>query len=326
MPTLLDTYEHFGHIESFASVAENNNLRRFTADFTDGMPGRVTFELAVGDLGLPHAGAQEPVQVPRPWDPYAEQETWTRPETIATFVFNLEFDPTFTEQGEIFELNRELLLDGQRLTINTLEIYPSHMRVNISACESNTAWLTSLQFHFENERAERFEQPGGIISTGSFRENGQVSYRIESAFFAQSESLTMVINETSWLDKDLTLVRVDLAAGTADWLSEGVTLESAERFGENWQLTFSAYSRGEHMMHQLFHMNHFDEAGNEYSRNVTSSSWKREFNEETGVYEDVPGVFNEFFTLHNYPYDVVYLSPVCSRFTPMNPPVAVRVK
>ena len=300
-------------------------MRRFSADFPDGMPATVIFEAGVRDSGAPRDGSETAVLAPSPWDPFAPPTIFVEPEIITTFVFTLEFDPTFTEQGEVITLDYNFILDGQRLKITTVEIYPSHMRVNILGDEDNTAQMRGMRFFFKDEKGQRFDRPGGIISTGC-PVTGITSFRLESAFFAQSQSLTMFIEEAEWLYKNMSRVRVDLARGTADGLPEGVRLESAERSGNNWNLTFSAHERMEQHMHQLFLMNHFDEAGNEYWRSSRSSTWLWEFDEETGRYAEVAHIFEEFFTLQDYPYDIVYLSPAYSRFMRFDPPVAVFVK
>jgi len=325
-PTLLDA-EYIGFVESFGMPRlYTRELRRFTADFPDGMPERVVFEARVSGSGANPDAAGAPVLAPpAQWDPFAPPPPFVEPETIATFVFTLEFDPTFTEQGEILILNYDFTLDGQRLTITTVEIYPSHMRVNIIADENNTAQLSGMRFYFEDEQGQRFYRPSGIIST-SCPITGVVSYRLESAFFAQSESFTMLIEEAEWLDEGMERVRVDLYNGTADRLPDGVRLELIERRGNSWNLTFSAHERHEGHMHQLFLTSYFDEAGNEYWRNVTSASRMTRFDSVTGRYEHVPGVFEVFFSLHDYPYDVVYLSPAFSRFIRFETPVAILVK
>lgn len=42
-------------------------------------------------------------------------------------------------------------LDGQTLTVTDVEIYPTHVRVNVEGDGDNTAWLKGLDFYLENE-------------------------------------------------------------------------------------------------------------------------------------------------------------------------------
>ena len=82
-------------------------------------------------------------------------------------TFHLEFDPYFTAQGTLLELNRTFALDGQTFTLQEAEIYPTHLRLTLTADPDNTAWLAGLDLYLENEHGERFEKSlGGITASG----------------------------------------------------------------------------------------------------------------------------------------------------------------
>ena len=46
-------------------------------------------------------------------------------EILATFTFELRFDPTYTEQGTVIDVGETFLLDGQSVTLTEAEIYPT---------------------------------------------------------------------------------------------------------------------------------------------------------------------------------------------------------
>ncbi len=47
------------------------------------------------------------------------------------------------------------------------EIYPTHLRLTLTADPDNTAWLAGLDLYLENEHGERFEKSlGGITASG----------------------------------------------------------------------------------------------------------------------------------------------------------------
>jgi|GEM_PF-6003353 len=52
----------------------------------------------------------------------------------------------------------------------------------------------------------------------------------------------------------------------------------------------------------------------------------RLFDEATGWYVDIDGMFEEFFTLHDYPYGIVYLSPAFSRFAAFEDPLEIKIR
>jgi len=303
---------------SFSSAIETGAIRKAVVDFfNEQVPSKLILEMRVGIIDAPQMVAV----VPTPVYTQAEQE---QPEIAATFVLALEFDPTFTEQGDTIFVDQELEIDGQRLTLTTVDIYPTQMRVNFSADPNNTAWLKGLRFFAESEYGDRFDSiTSGVTAFGAYGSPMMKSHILHSPFFAESNYLTLFIEEVVWLDKELVRTRIDLANGTAEKLPEGVTLYEARRDGVSWHLSFAIIERAEGHSHQVFGgQRYFDEAGNEYWMNTWRTGMRRgEFTEGF-----VPGVFFEEFTLFNFPYDIVYLSPAYSRIIRPDKPIAVRVR
>ncbi len=301
--------------------AENGELRQFTVDFTDGdMPGSMVLKCRVHDNGSDVMTASATVDS-------IQEEVYREPEVISTFTFTLNFDPTYTHKGEVINLNQSFVLDGQHLTATTVEIYPTHIRLNLADNEGNTAWLRSLGFYLKNEAGKRFDTiSNGITATGSVDSPFMASHRLESSFFSQSRNLTLYITGATWLDEDMERVKVDLAKGVADKLPEGVKLEKSVRKGSSWQLTFSGLERKENNSYQLFGTKYYDETGKEYEYNSWSSGATGYFDEEAGQYIETPGVFRVEFALKDYPYDTVYLSPSFTRTVKLVTPVEIKVK
>ena len=64
-------------------------------------------------------------------------------------------------------MNSTFQLDGQTLTVKEVEVYPTHVRVNVEGAADNTAWLEGLDFYLENEDGERFDSiSNGVSATG----------------------------------------------------------------------------------------------------------------------------------------------------------------
>lgn len=276
-------------------TVSTGDIRQTVVVFSDDtMPDQLIFELRVHRLDALYMTM--PVQ--------AGTYEHTEPEIIATFNFLLEFDPGFTEQGETIYVNREFVIDGQVLTITTVEIYPTHMRANFTAHPDNTAWLRSLRFYAENEHGDRFYAiDNGITAFGGYGTPMMVSHHLNSPFFSQSNQLTLHIEEVVWLDKDMQRVRIDLANSTADRLPEGVTLDEVFWNGDSWHLTFAVEKRSENHSHSVFGTKYYNEIGDEFFL----SGWS------SGVTADESKVFFLQFKLDNFPYNVVYLMPDYSR-------------
>ena len=294
-------------------------IRQIVANFFDEqMPDSLVFELLVQPLGAPQMSVAVPADAPPPTE-------WvhTEPEGLVRFAFTLEFDPTFTEQGETLHLYHDFVLDGQRMTLTTVEIYPTHMRINLTACESNTAWLRSLHFFAENERGHRFDTiSNGITAFGTTGSPMMVSHVLHSPFFAESRELTLFIEEVEWLDKDMERgVRVCLASETAEMLPEGVTLYEARWDGRSWHLAFAIVERAENHSHSVFMQEYFNENGDAFHFTSWASGMRRHYPPENFV----PYVFFVEFALVDFPYDVVYLSPSYSRLVRFSEPVMIRL-
>lgn len=237
------------------------------------------------------------------------------PPVIAFFEFSLDFDPTYTSQGGVVSLEKSFMLDGQNLTVATVETYPTYLRLNLNY-RANAAWLDQIFLYLENEKGERFESKGIWRYLPFETGDVEVQCRLESPFFSESESLILYVTGATWLDKKEEPVKVDLARGVADSLPIGTTLESAIREENGWRLTFSGVKRNATSGYLLFDTDYHDEAGNEYSL----GAW------EVSDCEDDPERFTVAFSLENYQEDTVYLLPYTAWRVDLESPVEIKVK
>lgn len=84
-------------------------------------------------------------------------------------------------------------LDGQQIYVDRLEIYPTHARLLLEDHPDNTARLTSLLCHLEDETGQRYEREGSF-SSFSDPDNGFLTQlRLASPYFQQPERLTLRI-------------------------------------------------------------------------------------------------------------------------------------
>jgi len=294
------------------SGAENSGLRQVVVDFIDNdVPASLVLTCKVH--GSSQSSTSELLVA-------HSQSVHTEPSYSTTFEFALNFDPYFTCQGEVIEINQCFILDGQRLIVASIEIYPTHARLNLEDDPENTAWLQSMEFYFENEGGAQFEPVGnGIAATGSIDSPMMQSHRLESSFFSNSRHLTLYITGIVWLDKDMGQIRLDLANVTAGALPAGVVFENAARYADGWELTFSATQRREDHSYQLFGWNYYDEAGNEHTFSGISTG-------RTGLDMQRDGAFFVQLHLTGYDYDTVYLSPSFSRMTTLSQPAVIVLK
>ena len=287
-------------------------LLHFTLDYLEGdVPEGFAMTFAVTG----ETGTEAEDRAPAPTDASILDEPVRRePDVLASFTFDLAFDPTFTASGEIIPVNSTFQLDGQTLTVTEAEVYPTHVRVNVEGDPDNTAWLKALDFYLENEDGERFEPiSNGITASGDTDSPAMVSYRLESPYFARSAHLTLHITGATWLDKDKERVRADLANGTVEWLPEGVSVQAMQHRADGWVLTFDVTAPAD-IHKQVFASQYYDEAGTQYD--MDRFGWS--------VLDDGHG--EAYLPLRGCDQDTVWLELSYSRTMTAETPVTIPIK
>ena len=315
-----------GHLESCSYHLNDydvpiGGLQSVTIDFVQGdVPAAMRMWLKLRDVGSWYASEPAPEAPADRWDAARDYD---EPEYIARFDFPLEFDPYFTRQGRHIEVNRTVTLDGQEIIIRDIEVYPSHLRLNVEDAESNTAWLKGLEFRIEADGEVFDTVKNGISATGVVDSPMMTSYRADSTFFYDAQELKVVITAAAWLDKDMETIRIDLANGTADAMPEGAELVKAEREGDRWVVAVGAAMRNwngdetVYKFHQIMLGTYYDAEGNMYY----ISSWSSNITGDK--YGERPGYFYEEFPLYDYPYDEVWLCPAYSSYWVAAEPVEI---
>lgn len=310
-----------GYTLSSSWFAGDSGLQHVTIDYVAGdVPDSLQLILRVRDIGSGTGEEEAPAQAVEDgfWEP-----SETEPDYLEEFDFLLEFDPTFTETGKVIPLEQTAVLDGQTIILETVEIYPTHLRLEVRDEPGNTAWLKDLDFYIQTEDGMVFSSDiSGITATGDGEDESEsmVSYRAESSFFYDAKELTLVLTGAQWLDKGRERMRIDLVTGESDPLPEDVTFESAEKKGNGWTVSFRVEYREGEPMQQVFGFTAYDAEGNGYEINRSSTSYGEP--DENGNYT----YFTTRFPLKGYPYDQVWLEPTYTHFWKAAEPVAIEVQ
>ncbi|NCB63052.1 MAG: DUF4179 domain-containing protein [Clostridia bacterium] len=238
-----------------------------------------------------------------------EPGEYQEPEPEAQFSFSLPIDPRFTGIAEQLTVNQWIELNGQRILIDRLDVYPLSSALRLGDDDTNTAWLKSMHFYLEDEKGNRYEQGNlSLFASGEEDSPAFLTYYLESAYFKDAKSLTLHITDADWLDKDKHYTNVDLVTGTADFLPQGVSIQSVERSGADVHLTVR-YPK----LSSLFGRTHYDPEGGEYYRSYGSSS-----SDERG--------YTDYITLEDYPWDTVRMELDYTRTTRFETPILVTLK
>ena len=198
-------------------------------------------------------------------------------------------------------------LDGQRIRLESLTIDPTRMEFTLSEDPDNTALLKGLSCYAVDGLGNRYERPSVTYGGGE-------TIQLESCYFSDSRDLTLCITGASWLDKDKTSFTLDLSTGKADWLPEGMVIESVERSGNN---VYWALQPGDGVS---LHWSYYDPEGGEHAWGGYSMS---------ATDEDGDGWCErstEYRTLLDYPWDTVTIVLTSNRSTEFAQPIQIPIK
>lgn len=264
------------------------------------------------------------------WQATAPAEEEPEPEEeaqpVASFAFTLTFDPRYTQQGEVLAVGQWVELSGQRLYVDSVELYPTATRLNLADDPANTAWLKRLDGWLENGAGERFGRyTGGLTASGGVDTPFTPTHWLESCYFTEHDELTLCLAGGEWLDKDMRWTAVDLTAVTAAPLPGGVSLVEAVREEDGVRLTLRAPEGEAGVFRQVLTGRYRAPDGTEEYLNGWSVTSARE-QDEAGEWRDIPGYFHTEIVLPDYPWDSVELELLSSRTTALDTPVTVKIK
>ncbi len=206
-------------------------MRHISADFADGtVPSQLDLKFDVMAVEKDN-DTDEPTNAQ--WDAARNQDP------VAAFCFRLEFDPLFTEQGKVVEMNQTFEIDGNTFAVAELGIYPSHIRIHLEEDPDNLCWLSTLRFHLELDDGTIIGTSGNSISAWGDPETASTTtYLAESSYFYEADCIRMVITGADFLEKDYDMAYIDLETGKAENLPLGCELQEVRKTAEGWELDF----------------------------------------------------------------------------------------
>jgi hypothetical protein len=298
-----------------SSWGEGGVLRQVTLDFLDeDVPETFCLTLSVAGKATqaePETAIQEATVLDDAWEE-------TVPETTTPLTFRLTIDPAYTAGSQVISLNQTLELDGQRLTLTDCEIYPTHLRLNLTADEGNTAWLTDLDFYIEGDDGQVFSTIGnGVSATGNPDSPMMDSYRAESPWFYSAEHLTLVITGARFLEKDMDTLTLDLASGTLTPCPEGLTLESVTKTDSGWEFCLSSATIGESFAF-------LSDITSPQGDSIDRLGWTQTRPDDDDP--DAPAIVTQTYRLSDYAYDRVLLCPSATDAWAADTPLTVTLR
>lgn len=291
----------------------NGDLASFTLDFVEeNVPDTLQLQL--------NAVRQENVDQP-----------------LAEFDFTLEFDPYFTAQARSIQVNKDIQLGNHKLTVTSVDIYPTHLAVNVKGDAKNSAYLQELEYYILVNGRQRFEPvTNGITAVGSVDTEEMRSFRADSTWFYEADSLKLVITGAKWRKKEGCRIAIDVATGEvisylpstvefksveirSDTAGDDKEVKNSKNGGRNYAISFTAPMVKAHTTYQLFSGKYYTPDG----KADTMFHWGISFED---VSRDQPGdLFVETWYLDGYPYDTVSLQPHFTEWTRLKTPAVVEI-
>ena len=175
---------------------------------------------------------------------FSEPITYNSKDFKAVFHFNdkvkgnFEITVPFTLQNEIAEekiiaANRTINVDGQKFTIKQIRRSPLKVALDIEIDQANTMQILALDdiaiVTESGERRDRLRQ--GITIDGDIRE-GKYTVYLQSNYFDDPESLTVIIGAVQAVPKGEDFIEVDFGAKEVltkpDYFEWGISVKQQE--------------------------------------------------------------------------------------------------
>ena len=234
-------------------------LRTITATLTE---GTVPEDLILtADIYRSPWSDQATAEAQAPDSALGEEETESEPELLTSFTFSLHVNASQIVPEQVWEIGRTLTLDGQTITVEKLEVYPTFAQLTLSDHLDNTAWLTNLSFYLTDELGNRYE-PGSASGISAFGSDTPFTptYLADSGYFSGAREYTLHITGARWLDKGMERVNLDFDDHTMTPMPDIMADWTAERQGSDVILTFTS----EASPMAPFSTRYWDSAGNEH--------------------------------------------------------------
>lgn len=119
------------------------------------------------------------------------------------FEVPLTIEPQFLKSVKTFTINETVSVLGQKLTIDTVEVYPTNTCITWHTAPGNDSWLTYLPFYLTDENGVHVDGiANGISGAGGDMFGGSGKIYLESAWYDTAESLTLHLDDAAVLPKD----------------------------------------------------------------------------------------------------------------------------
>lgn len=122
------------------------------------------------------------------------------------------------------EIGQTVEIDGQKLHLDALDIYPTQARLSMTPDARNSATLTEIDIVLLDDQGREYRDKRNGMP-GTWGDDGITARMYESSYFVETESITIVIKAASWLPKDKERGTISYEHRNVENLPENTTIE-----------------------------------------------------------------------------------------------------
>lgn len=161
---------------------------------------------------------------------------------VAKFSFDIAVDKERIQAPKHYDLNRTLDLEGQTVTLTSIDMYPTCTAINVERGKDNSAEIRSMGFgEFTDDRMHHYKMIPTVEEEYFYPYPSDRGYNydfsgdtatfyVESLYFSETESLTFAsISCSIRTERD---IEIDLAAGELAKPSNAATVLEAKKDGK----------------------------------------------------------------------------------------------
>ena len=138
----------------------------------------------------------------------------------------IQNDLSKVQKAKVIELNKEVIIQGQKLTVDKLEVYP--LRTLVYTTEDINNSMDILQV-FYSLKTKVGQEVGRITNgtSGMYVDEDTYVYILESPY-AMDDEFELYIDDIRWVEKDEQNLVYDLSTKSFDYLPEYIQLQEAD--------------------------------------------------------------------------------------------------
>lgn len=147
-------------------------------------------------------------------------------ETLASYsTYTLYPDMKYTKVVKTYEVNQTFEVEGQKIMIESLEVYPTQAKLLLRSDKENTAQLNDISVTLRDDKGREYEMNKNGV-TGTYSEDGNLAAKwYESSYFTKTKSITAVVNGIDMIPTDKRYGMISLKNKTIENMPEGVSLK-----------------------------------------------------------------------------------------------------